>query len=141
MSAPNSNPVTEQAAGKHRQRLLTAYLAFLIIANAAATFLYLFNPTAIQHDLPNLPEWVFPVFIGVGIFNVICGIALFGWKKLGFWGLVGSAAVVLLVNFHIGLGLTTALGRSSGLGELCAVGILYGALRLGKQRNAWSQLS
>ena len=141
MNTPNPSLSTEPCAVRRRPILLTAYLTFLIIANAAATGLYILKPAAISNELAKLPEWVFPVFIGVGLLNIICGLALFGWRKLGFWGLAASAIAVLLINLQIGLGLTTALGRSSGLGELCAVGILYGVLRLGKGTDGWSQLT
>jgi hypothetical protein len=82
----------------------------------------------------HIPDWAFPVLIAVCLFNLVCAIALFRWKKWGFWGLVVSAAVALGVNIAIGLGPLAAIGGIIG------VLLLYGVLQIGKENKGWSQL-
>lgn len=61
-------------------------------------------------------------------------IALFNWKKWGFWG--------LLINYIIGFILD--LGAGENLGEAVSgmvdLAILYGVLQLGEPKSGWSQL-
>jgi len=130
-----NEPVTNQTlALKQRHGCLTAYLVFMIIANSASALIYLVGSEGIRRNLPNMPEWAFPVLIVGGIFNLSCAIALFRWKKWGFWGFVASAVTVSFVNLYIGL------APSSALGGLVGVAFLYGVLRIGKEREGWSQL-
>src|SRR6266516_1099007 len=103
---PTSPPV------KKRHGCLTTYLVLAIIANFATALLYLLGREAIKRSSPqHIPDWAFPVLIAVCLFNLVCAIALFRWKKWGFQGLVVSAAVALGVNVAIGLG---PLGASRG---------------------------
>jgi hypothetical protein len=98
---------------KQRHGCLTTYLVLAIIANFATALLYLLGREAIQRSSPqHIPDRAFPVLIAVCLSNLVCAIALFRWKKWGFWGLVASAAVALGVNIAIGLGL---LPPSAGL--------------------------
>ena len=103
------------------------YLVLVIIANSATALLYLFGAEAIKRSTPNIPDWAFPVLIVLVLFNLVCAVALFRWKKWGFWGLVASAVVVLGVNLAIGLGV------SSAIVGLLGVLLLYGVLHIGKR--------
>ena len=116
---------------KQRHGCLTTYLVLAIIANSATALLYLLGREAIRRSSPqHIPDWV----IAVCLFNLVCAIALFRWKKWGFWGLVVSAAVALCVNIAIGLGSLAAIGGVVG------VLLLYGVLQIGKENKGWSQL-
>ena len=106
----------------------------MIIANSATALIYLVGSEGIRRNVPNMPEWSFPVLIVTGIFNLVCAIALFRWRKWGFWGFVGSGAVGFWVNLSIGL------PPGYALGGLLGVAILYGVLHIGKERKGWSQL-
>jgi hypothetical protein len=119
---------------KERHGCLTAWLVFLIIANAASALLYLVASDAIRQTLPIAPGWVFPLLAVVGIFNLVCAIALLRWKKWGFYGFVVSSIVALVINLSIGLGIVQSLAGLLGLA------ILYGLLHLGKENKAWPQL-
>ncbi|MGH3755135.1 MAG: hypothetical protein ACRDRP_21075 [Pseudonocardiaceae bacterium] len=57
--------------------------------------------------------------------NVVCAIALFQWRKWGFYGFVATSVVGLVVNLAIGLNPVQAL-----LG-LVGIAILYGVLQIG----------
>jgi hypothetical protein len=81
-----------------------------------------------------MPRWAFPVLTVGGIFNVVCAIALFRWKKWGFWGLAASAVTIFFINLSLGLGTGRALLGFLGLP------ILYGVLHIGKEGKGWSQL-
>ena len=118
---------------KERHGCLTTYLVLAIIANSATALLYLFGAGAIKRATPNIPDWAFPVLIVLVLFNLACAIALLRWKKWGFWGLVASAALTLVVNLTIGLGLSSAI---VGLGVI----LLYGILHIGKGNKGWPQL-
>jgi hypothetical protein len=128
--------MTEPTAFQTKQRhgCLTAYLVFAIIANSATALLYLFGAGAIKRGTPDIPDWAFPVLIVLVLFNLACAIALFRWTKCGFWGLVASAAITLVVNLTIGLGLSSAI-----VGFLGVI-LLYGVLHIGKENKGWPQL-
>ncbi|HMC25539.1 MAG TPA: hypothetical protein VKH14_08705, partial [Candidatus Udaeobacter sp.] len=112
---PTSPPV------KKRHGSLATYLVLAIIGNFATTLLYLLGREAIKRSSPqHIPDWAFPVLIAVCLFNLVCVIALFRWKKWGFWELVVSAAVALGVNVAIGLGPLAAIGG------IVAVLLVYG---------------
>jgi hypothetical protein len=129
VTQPTSSPL------KQRHGCLTAYLVLAIIANSVTALLYLLGSEAVKRgSLQPIPDWAFPVLIGVCLFNLVCAIALFRWKKWGFWGLVASAAVALGVNIAIGLGPLAAIGG------IIAVLLLYGVLQIGKENKGWSQL-
>ena len=106
----------------------------MMVANAATALIYLLAADGIRNNVPNMPEWAFPVLIVGGFFNLVCAIALFRWKKWGFWGFVVSAVVVFGVNLSIGV------GPGSALAGLIGVAILYGVLQIGKDNQGWSQM-
>lgn len=132
-----NEPTTTQNSApaiKQRHGCLAAYLVFMIIANSATALIYLVGSEGIKQNVPNMPDWAFPVLIVGGIFNLVCAIALFRWKKWGFWGFVVSAAITFFVNLSIGL------DPISALGGLIGVAILYGVLQIGQEKKGWSQL-
>ena len=119
---------------KNRHGCLTAWLVVMIIANSATALTYLLGSGAIGETLPNMPGWAFPVLIVMSLFNLVCAIVLFQWKKWGFWGFCASSVVALVVNLSIGLGVGPALVG------LLGVLFLYGVLHIGKENKGWPQL-
>ena len=75
-----------------------------------------------------------PVLIVVSLFNLLCAIMLFKWKKWAFWGFCASAVVVIAVNLSAGIGIAASLGG------LIGVAILYGVLHIGGDNKGWPQL-
>ena len=128
--------VTEPALSQEKERhgCLTAYLVVMILANSAMVLLYVFGSEAVNRSHPTAPNWALPVLSGLGIFNIVCAIALLRLKKWGFWGQVTSAAIIVAVNLAIGLGAWSAFGG------LVAVLILYGVLHIGATNKGWPQL-
>lgn len=122
------------ADAKTRHGCLTAWLVLMIVANCATALMYLLGSEAIGRTLPNAPGWAFPVLIVVSLFNLVCSIALFQWKKWGFWGFCVSSVVALVVNLSLGLGIGPSLVGLVGLL------LLYGVLHIGKEGKGWPQL-
>jgi hypothetical protein len=122
------------ADAKKRHGCLTAWLVLMIVGNAAAALMYLLGSAMIRENLPGAPGWAFPVLIVFALFNLVCAVALFQWKKWGFWGCCVSSVVVLVVNLSIGLGAGTVLFG------LVGVLLLYGVLHIGKEDKGWPQL-
>jgi hypothetical protein len=106
----------------------------MIVANSATALMYLLGSDAIRRTIPDAPGWAFPVLIVFLVFNLVCAIALFQWKKWGFWGFCVSSVVALIVNLVIGLGIGSALGGIIGLA------LTYGVLQIGKENKGWPQL-
>jgi len=120
---------------KQRHGCLTAWLILMLIANSATALLYLFSGAAIASKLPHIPpSWLFPLLIVFALFNVVCAIALFQWKKWGFWGFLLTSVVAVFANLSAGLGIGLAL-----LG-LIGIAILYGVLQIGNENKGWPQL-
>jgi len=120
--------------GKQRHGCLTVWLVLMIIANSLVAVIYLFGSAAIGQNFPSAPGWTFPVLAIVGIVNVVCSIALFQWKKWGFFGFIVTTIVAFVVNPILGLNIVQAL-----LG-LLGVPLLYGVLQIGKEKKGWTQL-
>ena len=113
------------AEGKQRHGCLTAWLVIMIVANAATALLYLVGSAAIRQRFAAAPAWAFPVLIAAGVGNIICAIALFRWKKWGFFGALALAVVIFVINLIVGLSvIETVLG-------FIGVAILYGVLQIG----------
>jgi len=111
----------------------------MLVANAATAFVYLLargmlNEAAATAGTPVIPSWAGIVLSLGAVLNFICAIALFKWKKWGFFGFVASALLALGVNMAIGLG----IGQS--LFGLVGVAVLYGVLQIGGDRKGWTQL-
>ena len=119
---------------KKRHGCLTAVLILMLIANSATALMYLFGSNVILQAVPGIPSWS---LIALGIFaaiNLVCTIAIFKWKKWGFWGFIITSIAALFVNLSIGLGIGQSL---MGLGGLA---LLYGVLHIGKENKGWPQL-
>ncbi|MEB3360156.1 MAG: hypothetical protein VKK04_25750 [Synechococcales bacterium] len=139
-------------AQKKRHPGLTIWLSGLILVNLFVAFIFLVifsegqlldSPElqvaidrAIQKN--GLPEWY--LFIGFvhSIFNVIWCVALFNWKKWGFWGYVGSAVAVFMVDR-----LFDYVDPKRGVaGLIFNILVLYAVLNFGEEgeNEGWSQL-
>jgi hypothetical protein len=118
---------------KQRHGCLTAFLIVMIIANSAAVLKNLFGNNFALQNSPN-SHWVL-VALSIGaVFNMVCAVALFKWKKWGFWGFIISGIVAFIINATIGLGLGPSLLGLSG------IAILYGVLHIGKENKGWTRL-
>ena len=106
---------------KKRHGCLTAYLIFMIVVNSLVALVYLLGSNFIKQNTPDIPSWAMAVLGIFCAFNVVCAIALFKWKKWGFWGFLFSSIVALFVNLSIGLGIgQTLFGLLGSCRELSA---------------------
>lgn len=138
--------MTEQ---KQRHGCLTAFLIFMIVANSLGVLRDLFMNSGVMSNIQQL-TWTSTLGIVCGVFNVICAIALFRWKKWGFWGLMASSIFGMFLTVSTGLRSVESLGVgiAVSLGALilvsllpiAGIAILYYVLHIGKENKGWPQL-
>lgn len=122
----HTEPGEDRISGKkQRHGCLTAYLIFAIIVNAAVALYYVFEGLA--------AFIIGAIFVVLLIFNIICFVALFKWKKWGFWGVVVCIVVGVCLNLYLELGPVSFSG-------LIGLGVLYGVLHIGEENKGWPQL-
>jgi len=119
---------------KNRHGCLTAFLVLIVIANSASALGYFLAGDVIQRSVPGIPGWLILVLGGLSLFNLVCAMALFYWRRWGFWGFVVSSAIALGINLYFGIGLVRSLSGLLGLA------ILYAVLQIGGENKGWSQL-
>ena len=126
VSPQDKEPIESWMPGKkQRHGCLTAYLIFAIIVNAAVALYYVFEGLA--------AFIIGAIFVVLLIFNIICFIALFKWRKWGFWGVVVCIIVGVCLNLYLELGPVSFSG-------LIGLGVLYGVLHIGEENKGWPQL-
>jgi hypothetical protein len=107
----------------------------MLLANSMVSVVYLATPQILQEANPGVPSWAV-LALGLGsVFNIVCVIGLFAWKKWGFWGFCASSIVVLCINLSIGIPPVNAIFGLAG------VAIIYAVLQIGGKRTGWSQLT
>jgi hypothetical protein len=106
----------------------------MIIANSLTALIYVIASGRIKSSFPNAPAWTMPILAVASIANIVFAVALFQWKKWGFFGFVATAALALAINLKLGINIGQIL-----LG-LLGVAILYGVLQIGKEKKGWTQL-
>ncbi|MCB0632206.1 MAG: hypothetical protein R2824_27380 [Saprospiraceae bacterium] len=122
---------------KARHGCVTAWLILVIVVNAITVFTYLFFSSAIADALPGQPSTIMLMAMGlVGILNIIFAVMLFQWKKVGFYGFIGTSVLAFILNIMMGLGMMQSI---SGL---IGIGILYAILQINAKngRTAWDSL-
>jgi hypothetical protein len=126
------SPILPAAEGKKRHGCLTVYLVFsIVVASACALFYLLAN---VQRFFPNAPGWMGPVYLVISLFQLVSSIALYQWKKWGFWVFCVCSAVAFGANLALGMGIVQSI--SGLLGIL----MLYGVLRIGGENEGWRLL-
>ena len=120
---PPASPETRSRGG-----CLTAFLIVMMIVNPLVAIMYLATGSAIQRSL-DAPSWAIPVLGIFCIVNFVAAIALWRWKKWGFYAFVVSSLVALVINIMIGLPLYQVVFGPIG------VVILYALLH-----KIWDQL-
>jgi hypothetical protein len=76
----------------------------------------------------------FLILVILGIFNIACAIALWNWKKWGFYGFIASSVASFIINVASGQNII------SSLVGLLGIAILYGILNIGGEKQAWTRL-
>ncbi|PAX52567.1 hypothetical protein [Brunnivagina elsteri] len=127
---------------KRRHGCLTAWLIFMIVANSLGLLgnaYFALNPkvyetTAVQQGLRTIPSFTFLLLTCLSAFSIACAIALFKWKKWGFYGFLCVSVTAFVVNLSIGISLFQSLLGFVG------VALLYGVLNIGEENKGWTQL-
>jgi len=123
----NSSQVKE----KKRHGCLTAYLSVLIVGALIALVFYLFR--AIGRN--DYPVWESLLFAVVSLFDIVCAVAVFMWKKWGVWGLCGIAVIGFIVSLFQGELVIFAI-----INITISIGILFWVLNVGGENKGWPQL-
>ncbi len=131
---PREQEEVEMNDGKERHGCLTAWLALMIAANSIVAGVYLVGSAHVALSLPGEPKWVGPLLAFVGMLNVIFAIAMFQWKRWGFFGCVATSVLAFVVNLGTGLGIGHSLLGLAGLA------VLFGVLQIGGEKKGWTQL-
>jgi hypothetical protein len=124
---PNNQP---QRAGKQRHGCLTVWLILIILANIGTTVAMV---SIISTNPGSYYAWAMPVYIIFGVWAVICAIALFNWKKWGFYGFILGA---------VGLMIVYLISRSYAYAftPFISVAVLFAVLNIGGVDKGWTQL-
>jgi hypothetical protein len=117
----------EVKTGKQRHGCLTAWLVFSIVGYLSLIFIP-------NNFFPVPPGWYFPMLIVINLTYLVCAIALYQWKKWGFWVYCGSSVVGAVVNILAGF------ENGPSLIGLIFPLLLFGVLHIGKENKGWSQL-
>ena len=128
---------TQYSSDRKRHGCVTAWLIFMIAANALSAILYLARTEYMAKMVSNEPSTKgMIVLLGlIGVANIYFAFLLLRWKRQGFYGIIGTSAVTFMINLSLGLG----IGQSI-LG-LVGIGILYAILQIKQDGNStWSQL-
>jgi hypothetical protein len=124
---PVTTPPSEPA--RVRGGCLTVFLIAIMVVNPIVAILYFTMGEAIRKGLPDAPSWAIPVLGVFCLLNLVFAIALWMWKKWGFYGFVASTVAALVINIISGLPLHQVVVGPIG------VVILYALLR-----KVWDQL-
>lgn len=121
---------------KERHGCVTAWLIMMIAMGGLTMAAYLFASESVVENFPSEISKTMLYLLGfMALLNVIFCILLFHWKKIGFWGIVGTSICVLTINLTIGINPIQAF-----LG-LVGVILLFGVLQFkSNDVSAWDNL-
>lgn len=129
----------ENPVQKKRHWALTFYLVFCIAAMLMSLVGLSSMKDFVMAAKPETPQWLF-IAIPISIVSaIICTIALFRFKKWGFWAQIPLTLGMFAANFYAGQIDLAAHPVMSFYGLLGPV-VLFGFLKIGKENQAWKQL-
>ncbi len=106
----------------------------MIVANAATAVSTPLMYGSIKRAAPDASPATIALISIAGVANIIFAIALFRWKKWGFFGFVATSVIALVTNLFLGLGIAQSLFG------LVGIGILYWVLNMGGNNKGWPRL-
>ena len=119
---------------KQRHGCLTTWLIIMMIAKSGVGLFYLFGSASMAAAYPHAPTWAFFALALISFANLAGAIALFMWKKWGFYLFAAMSVIIFGINLVIGVNIIAALFGFIGLA------FLYGVLQIGKENKGWPQL-
>jgi hypothetical protein len=81
-----------------RGRALTIVLWLVLILNPLLSLFYLINLDSLGETVPSMPIWSPPVLIVAGLAAYVFALALWRWKKWGFYGIALIGLLAFVVN-------------------------------------------
>ena len=118
-----------------RHGCLTAWLIFALIAHSITILIYSLMYQTIHLRMPSVTPLVAGLLVAGGVASITCVLALFQWRR---WGFYGIAVITTLV---FGLNLTIGVGAARSLSGLLGIALLYWVLKMGGQNSAWRFLT
>ncbi len=120
---------------KQRHGCVTAYLVFMIVINSLIALAYLFaNQFVLEETAGSSPAMIYALGI-IGIANVVFAVMLWKWKKIGFFGFIGTSLAAAALNIMMGVEISQII-----MG-LVGIAILYAILQIKQDgRSAWENM-
>lgn len=106
----------------------------MLIANTATAISTPLMLSTIRQTAPNVSTRSVAIIVTAAIANIVFAIALFKWRRWGFYGFIATAIVALITNLSIGLG----IGQS--IFGLIGIPLLYWVMNMGGANKAWPHL-
>jgi hypothetical protein len=122
------------AQHERRHGCLAVWLIAMMVMSVFGALVYFLAEGFLREAMPGASG---PLLTGLGalaVLNIGFAIALWNWKKWGFWGYCATSFSAFIINLLMG----TGLGAS--LWGLMGVAILYSVLQIGGERRGWPQL-
>lgn len=110
-------------------------LVWLFAGNLIAAVVSPFFLASMRRDkIPDFPDWVAQAIGGCSAACALFALAVFRWKRWGFYGYALGAVAIVGLNVYAGLTFgAAALG-------LVGTAVLFGTLQIGGRQKGWSQL-
>lgn len=121
---------------RRRHGCLTIWLLLLALWNLALILTYAgCNMAQWMGDTGEPFGWYYPMMIGLAVISLICILALFRWRKWGFWLLLIINAAKLVIEVALGGGDFIVLTSI-----MVTMLVLYAVLNVGRGNRGWPQL-
>lgn len=111
------------------------YLGSLLFLTVIGSVYDLLVVLVYAREIPFHDRWIYLAAILSGALGVVCLLALFRWRRWGFYG------YVLLCTANLGIPCTTFGSRMrDALATFALLVVLCVALQIGGERQGWKQL-
>ena len=133
-------PAARPTAAKERPWLVSCWLSLLLLGDLSAVIVILFGTQWLQSlaaGLQAAPAWTFAFAWFLALGHAVCVVALFSWRRWGFYGLC-VAGLVSGIPAAVALGLPAGIVKVGGQAVL--IGILFALMKMGGDRSVWAQL-
>jgi len=125
---------------KERHGCLSVLLWLLMLVQSLSLLVQVFYYQSLNHGLFHLAPWVQPVMLALIAFDLTCLIAIYFWKKWGFYGVVVSRLMSLIYYLIIALHWGNPHTLGLGLYQVAGLIVIYIALQMGGSNKGWDQL-
>jgi hypothetical protein len=106
------------SSSRERGGCLTAWIVVVAIANAVTAFQYITGGNQLAQAIPGASGGVFILLAVLALVNVAAAVALWYWKRLGFYAFIGTSIAALVINLALGVPPLLSLVGLVGVGLL-----------------------